>query len=95
MLRLVQWAYNLGVQTERRRIASYLQVAQDQTASSVSRLRAQLADPSMNWEKEEAMHLEKRIAVDESIINIIGGLFRSEDKYQRGSSVMFPEKEKE
>lgn len=96
-LRILQWVYNLGVQHERHRIAAYLQSVQTQHWDDNDYLRRELRgwDDGDNSEKaaKKKRRIELKLAVDDEIINIIKYMFADEPKYQRGASVMFPEKE--
>lgn len=90
MLKLLKWAYSLGVRNERQRIATYLSNVQ---AQAIDRFNDPFREDVINSKKvNENKKLKK--AVDSRIIDIISELFRGEERYQRGASVMFPEEEK-
>lgn len=93
MLKLVKWAYSLGVRNERHRIAQYLSSAQ---AKRFERMNDRFGYDSPIESKKDATEKAKRQselkkAVDQQVIDIIDGLFHGEDKYERGASVMFPD----
>lgn len=95
MLRLVKWAYSLGVRNERQRIATYLSSVQ---AEAMDRQHSMFGYESPVVSKKDATEKAKRKielkkAVDQRIIDIISELFIGEERYQRGASVMFPEGE--
>ncbi|MES2367810.1 MAG: hypothetical protein V4563_18175 [Pseudomonadota bacterium] len=95
MLRVLQWAYGLGVRNERQRIATYLSSAQGER---LNRMNDPFAyDPPVT-SKKDAIEKAKRKnelkkAVDKEVIEIIAGLFQAQDKYVRGESILFPEGE--
>lgn len=95
MLKLVRWAYGLGVRNERQRIATYLSSVQ---ADAMERANSMFGYESPVTSKKDATEKAKRKielkkAVDQRIIDIISELFIGEERYQRGASVMFPEGE--
>lgn len=96
MLRLVKWAYKLGVRNERHRIAGFLANAQANKWDGIRGMEAELGiirdrDESGTKEEVEAKRLQQKIAVDREVIDIIDALFHGEEKYERGASFMFPE----
>lgn len=97
MLRLVKWAYDLGVRNERHRIASYLQSAQakrfDMLRAFDDDMRLNPIDSKADAAKRNIQKREQQKAVDEDVISIIDGIFHGEEKYERGASIMFPEGE--
>lgn len=96
MLRLVKWAYKLGVRNERHRIAGFLSSAQANKWDGIYAAKRDLGiirdrDEAGTKEEVEAKRLQQKIAVDREVINIIDALFHGEEKYERGASFMFPE----
>ncbi len=97
MLRLVKWAYDLGVRQERHRIASELQLQQQRSQNFNRVALGILHDPESGMEtsKKRKQRLELQIAVNDRIQEIINDMFRSEgEMYIPGSSIMFPEENK-
>lgn len=95
MLKLVKWAYKLGVRNERQRIATYLSSVQ---AEAMDRFNDPFGYQSPIESKKDAKEkyqrkIDLKKAVDQRIIDIISELFIGEERYQRGASVMFPEGE--
>lgn len=90
MLKALRWAYSLGVRNERHRIATYLSSARSQRLDDL-RFGPPLPDKELSDNKKRKAELKK--AVDSEVIDIIAGLFNSQDKWVRGESVMFPEGE--
>lgn len=98
MLALVKWAYRLGVRNERHRIASYLQSVKANSFNHLDAIEREVGivrdrDYSDTKKQAEIDRLRKKQAVDQALIDIISELFRGEDKYERGASVMFPDEE--
>lgn len=98
MLRLVKWAYKLGVKNERHRIAQYLSSAQARRYDNMRAFEEELGmrpvDSKADAAKRNIEKRERQAAVDREVINIINGIFHGEEKYERGASFMFPEEEK-
>lgn len=97
MLRVIKWAYNLGVRNERHRIATYLSSAQGQKYDAMRVFDEEMRnDPVRSNKDAKKRSIEKRIqqkAVDREVVNIIDSIFHSQEKYVRGESVMFPDGE--
>jgi len=96
MLKTLKWIYKLGVRNERHRIAAYLQTAQ---GNRLDRLNDSINYDAPITSKKDATARAKRKAdlnraVDQEVINIIEGLFRGEERYERGESIMYPEDER-
>lgn len=94
MLRVIKWAYNLGVRNERHRIAGYLSNAKGQRYDRLSLFEEELRVSPVQSEKDAINRnielRQKQAVVDNEVIDIISGLFHSEEKYERGASFMFP-----
>lgn len=100
MVGVLKWVYELGVKHERRRVAAYLRNTQAFKWQEVDRMERQMAsifDSSKTTKLSEAekQQLMQRIAVERAVEEIIASIFRSQDQYVPGPSVMFPEGEKE
>lgn len=95
MLRLVKWAYSLGVRNERHRIAAYLQSAQANRYDRMSAFEDELRHHPVESKKDaEKRNIEKRAHqkdIDRAVVDIIEAIFHGEQKYERGASVMFPD----
>lgn len=95
MLKLVKWAYSLGVRNERHRIAAFLQAAQARRYDAMSRFEEDLREnPVSSKQDAKARNIEKRAHqkdIDRAVVDIIETIFHGEEKYERGASVMFPD----
>mgnify|MGYP006327374925 CR=1 FL=1 len=97
MLKLVKWAYSLGVRNERHRIAAFLQSAQanryDRMSAFENELREEPVRSNADAKKRDIQKRAHQKDVDRAVLDIIEALFRADQKYERGASVMFPEGE--
>ena len=97
MLKLVKWAYKLGVRNERHRIAAYLQSAQEKRSYDIysfeDDMRRNPIESNADANKRQVAKRERKAEVDKEIINIIQYMFHGEEKYERGTSVMFPDED--
>ena len=95
----LKWLYDLGVQHERSRLASYLRNAQSQHQDDMFQIEQALAVEDWdktkdNIRKKAQQRLEFKHAVDAEVIRIIDGMFRREEKITYGSSMIYLEREK-
>lgn len=99
MLKTFKWIYKLGVKHERRRIAAFLQTAQNRRYDHINMLeREYKASYRLNGEEGtvdeiKVARIKEQQAVDEAIIDIIDQLFTPNPSIERGESVMFPGEE--
>jgi hypothetical protein len=100
MLKTIKFIYRLGVKNERQRIAAFLQTAQNRRYDHVRELERSLGmkyregDEAGTMAEVEERRAKEQIAVDNAVIDIISQLFSSEERIERGGSVMFPEEKK-
>lgn len=95
MLRLVKWAYDLGIRHERVRIAAHLQAhaqgARVQHSVMDDMFREEMSRPKPNKKRLERLEFDRAVArqVDE----LIQDIFHPKGEWQPVASIMFPEGE--
>lgn len=95
MLKMLKWAYDLGIRHERVRISAHLQVhstgARNRLDVVDDMFRAEMSKPKPNQKRLERFEFEK--AVNHRVEEIIQDMFQSNDTWIAGASIMFPEDE--
>lgn len=90
-LKVLKWAYNLGVEHERKRIAAVLQNEADMVGQRHNELYRELNKHPDEPSREE---ISANLAVTEKVRLLINNLFYAQDQYIPGASIMFPKEEK-
>lgn len=90
MLKLVKWAYDLGIRHERIRIASHLQAKAHQSGLNRDVVLDMLRE-NAKMPKKRAERLDFEIAVSNRVEEIINEMFDSQGDWRPGASLMFPD----
>lgn len=93
MLKLVKWAYDLGVRHERVRIASHLQLHSTGARNNLNAMddmfREEMSRSKPNKNRLQRLEFDK--AVNHRIEEIIQDMYQSTGDWKPGASIMFPD----
>jgi len=93
MLKLVKWAYDLGIRHERVRIAAHLQVHSTNAGNSISAMddmfREEMSKSKPNKNRLQRLEFDK--AVNHRVREMITDMFHDNGQYVYGNSIMFPD----
>lgn len=91
MLKLVKWAYELGVKQERTRIARELEREQSRRTFESNLQRGMLRDDDLKLSKVRRQRLEFVNAVSVEIVDIVNKIFEPNHSLPSPTSIMWPE----
>lgn len=91
MLKTLKWIYNLGVNQERTRLAAYLDTARHQASIQHSTMYDMMHNdaPKMSAKRKDRLAFD--MAVEQRVEEIINGMFRADEQYVMGSSILYPD----
>lgn len=94
MLKLVKWAYDLGVRHERARIANFLELESQRSSSnrnSIDQKMNEIATSKKDYANKKRKKLEISFAVEQRVEQIIQAIFYEQSDWTSRGSVIFPE----
>lgn len=94
MLRIIKWAYNLGQQTERKRVASILNDHRNYRRSENYLARELFGKDASDLGKKQQEKLALTKAVDARIDDIIDNITRPTQFDESRYSLLFPKEDK-
>jgi len=89
VLKLVKWAFDLGVRQERVRISAHLQNVARQAGFAESEMYDIFRDEKTSQRKKNTLELE--MAVERKIMDTVDKIMRPQNSDYFGYSIMFPE----
>lgn len=91
MLKLLKWAYDLGVRQERVRIASHLRLMSTENRSRLNILDEMMSIPiASKKEISERQHQDFERAIRHEVQEIIDAITEARGDWVPGASIMFP-----